>query len=213
MATHTTSRLVYPRTLSGHTLPSLPVISTEALSRMLPDFEPNITSPEHSPPPVHQSMARNAGSMKQSHISKFTKGHKRVTTEFAEANGAIPPRIHFQPESEPEQDSASEPEILGAKSPLDSDESMQDALTPIARLIEILLPEKLQSPSPAENLLTRAEHPSNTIDTSETLSPPTSHPLMQHPPSNSLPSLEMNFKRRLHREASLNFLDRLQRTI
>jgi serine/arginine repetitive matrix protein 2 len=103
----------------------------------LPDFEPNITSPEHSPPPVHQSMARNAGSMKQSHIpvrspgrvpkieiklngdaKKFTKGHKRATTEFAEANGAIPPRIHFQPESEPEQDSASEPEILGAKSPL-----------------------------------------------------------------------------------------------
>jgi serine/arginine repetitive matrix protein 2 len=49
---------------------------------------------------------------------KFTKGHKRATTEFAEANGAIPPRIHFQPESEPDQESASEPEILGAKSPL-----------------------------------------------------------------------------------------------
>lgn len=103
----------------------------------LPDFEPNITSPEHSPPPVHQSMVRNASSITQSHIpvrspgrvpkidikpngdaKKFTKGHKRATTEFAEANGAIPPRIHFQPESEREQDSASEIENLGAQSPL-----------------------------------------------------------------------------------------------
>ena len=103
----------------------------------LPDFEPNITSPEHSPPPVHHSMARNAGSMKLSHIpvrspgrvpkievklngdaKKFTKGHKRATTEFAEANGAIPPRIHIQPELEPKLESASEPENLGAKSPL-----------------------------------------------------------------------------------------------
>lgn len=49
-------------------------------------------------------------------VKKFAKGHKRATTEFAEANGAIPPRIHFQPEFE--QDSTSEPENLGAKSPL-----------------------------------------------------------------------------------------------
>ena len=103
----------------------------------LPDFEPNITSPEHSPPPMHQSTARNAGSMKPSHIpvrspgrvpkieiklngdaKKFTKGHKRATTEFAEANGAIPPRVHIQPELESELELASEPENLGAKSPL-----------------------------------------------------------------------------------------------
>ena len=102
----------------------------------LPDFEPNITSPEHSPPPVHQSMARKAGALKPSHIpvrsparvpkietkqngdvKKFAKGHKRATTEFAEANGAIPPRIRFQPELEPEVESASEHENLGARSP------------------------------------------------------------------------------------------------
>ena len=101
----------------------------------LPDFESNITSPEHSPPPVHQSMARNAGSMKMSHIpvrspdrvpkieiklngdaKKFTKGHKRATTEFAEANGAIPPRIHLQLERESDLESASE--NFDAKSPL-----------------------------------------------------------------------------------------------
>ncbi len=102
----------------------------------LPDFEPDITSPERSPPPVHQSMARNAGSTKPSHIpvrspdrvpkiemrqngdaKKFTRGHKRATTEFTEANGAIPPRIHIQTEPEPELESASEPENLSAKSP------------------------------------------------------------------------------------------------
>ncbi|KAH9060095.1 hypothetical protein EDB87DRAFT_1618552 [Lactarius vividus] len=54
-------------------------------------------------------------------VTKFTKGHKRATTEFAEANGAIPPRI-------------------------------PDALTPIARPIELPPPEKLHSPSPPEDL-------------------------------------------------------------
>ncbi|KAF8265240.1 hypothetical protein EI94DRAFT_1736338 [Lactarius quietus] len=172
--------------------------------RQLPDFEPNTTSPEHSPPPVHQSMTRNAGFMKPSHIpvrspgrvpkieikpngdaKKFMKGHKRATTQFAEANGAIPPRIHFQPEPEPEQESASEPENLGAKSPLDSDESLQDALTPIARPIEIPPPETLQSPSPAENLFVQAEHPAST-EASETNSPPTS------PRLDAAPTLELS---------------------
>jgi serine/arginine repetitive matrix protein 2 len=102
----------------------------------LPDFEPDITSPDHSPPPVHRLLARNAGSTNPSHIpvrspgrvpkietkqngdvKKFTKGHKRATTEFAEANGAIPPRIHIQPELERELESASEHEILGSRSP------------------------------------------------------------------------------------------------
>ena len=62
---------------------------------------------------------------------------------------------------------------------------MQDALTPIARPIEIPPPEKLHSPSRAENLLTRAEHPpSASIDTP---SPPTSPRL-----DNTAPSLELS---------------------
>ncbi|KAH9034875.1 hypothetical protein EDB85DRAFT_1889598 [Lactarius pseudohatsudake] len=149
----------------------------------LPDFEPNITSPEHSPPPMHQSPIRNAGSTKPSHIpvrspgrvpkvklkqngdaKEFTKGHKRATTEFAEANGAIPPRVRIQPLPGPELESASELENLGVKSPQESDESStQDVLTPIARPIEVPPPdsEKLQSPPPAESLLAQAEHQSN----------------------------------------------------
>jgi serine/arginine repetitive matrix protein 2 len=64
---------------------------------------------------------------------------------------------------------------------------MQDALTPIARPIEIPPPEKFRSPSPAENLLTRAEHPPHaSIDTSETPSPPTS------PRLDAAPSLELS---------------------
>ncbi len=49
----------------------------------------------------------------------FTKGHKRATTELAEAHGAIPLKIHIRPVIEPELDleSASEPDNLGAKSP------------------------------------------------------------------------------------------------
>ncbi|KAH9030630.1 hypothetical protein EDB85DRAFT_1412965 [Lactarius pseudohatsudake] len=54
-------------------------------------------------------------------VKKFTKGHKRATTDFAEANGVIPPKI-------------------------------PDALTPIARPIELPPPEKLHSPSPPEDL-------------------------------------------------------------
>jgi serine/arginine repetitive matrix protein 2 len=64
---------------------------------------------------------------------------------------------------------------------------MQDALTPIARPIEIPPPEKLQSPSPAENLLAQSEHPLNaTSDASETHSPPTS------PRLDAAPSLELS---------------------
>ncbi|KAH9083633.1 hypothetical protein EDB83DRAFT_2511952 [Lactarius deliciosus] len=135
----------------------------------LPDFEPNITSPEHSPPPMHRSPIRNAGSTKPSHIpvrspgrvpkiklkqngdtKEFTKGHKRATTEFAEANGAIPPRVRVQPLPGPELESASELENLGVKSPQ-------------ARPIEVPPPdsEKLQSPPPTESLLAQAERPSN----------------------------------------------------
>ena len=60
---------------------------------------------------------------------------------------------------------------------------MQDALTPIARPIEIPPPERLHSPSPAENLLAQAGHPQDaSTDASETPSPPTS-PRLDAPPS------------------------------
>ncbi|KAI9446686.1 hypothetical protein H4582DRAFT_594749 [Lactarius indigo] len=72
-------------------------------------------------------------------VKKFTKGHKRATTEFAEANGAIPPRI-------------------------------SDALTPIARPIELPPPEKLHSPSPPEDLpLPELPGPPSEDDTGDNL--------------------------------------------
>jgi hypothetical protein len=95
----------------------------------LPDFEPDTTSSERSPPPVHRPIVSIVGSAKPSNIPvrspgqvpkveirrngdarAFTKGHKRTTTEFTEANGAIPPKIHFQPELEPEPEFTSEHE-------------------------------------------------------------------------------------------------------
>jgi hypothetical protein len=50
------------------------------------------------------------------HVQAFTKGHKRTTTEFTEANGAIPPKIHFRPEPELEPELTSEHESSAAKS-------------------------------------------------------------------------------------------------
>ena len=95
----------------------------------LPDFEPDSSSPERSPSPVHRPTSRIVGSGIPSHIPVrslgqvpkvaikrsgngqiFTKGHKRATTEFSEANGAVP-RIHL-----PEPEFASEPESMGAPS-------------------------------------------------------------------------------------------------
>ena len=101
----------------------------------LPDFEPESSSRERSPSPLHRSTSRIVGSGKPSHIpvrsptqvpkveikrksraQPFTKGHKRTTTEFTEANGAIPPKIHFQPDPELELEPTSEPESAAAKS-------------------------------------------------------------------------------------------------
>ena len=64
---------------------------------------------------------------------------------------------------------------------------MQDALTPIARPIEIPQPDKLQSPSPSESLMAQSVHPLNaTSDASGTHSPPTS------PRLDAAPSLELS---------------------
>ncbi|KAF8492641.1 hypothetical protein F5888DRAFT_1858186 [Russula emetica] len=106
----------------------------------LPDFEPDTSSPERSPSHVHRSTSQAK--------RRCTKGHKRATTEFSEANGAVPPKIHLH-----EPEFASESESMDATSLQGSDDGIQDAHiqdvpTPIARPIEIPPPEKLQSFSP-----------------------------------------------------------------
>jgi serine/arginine repetitive matrix protein 2 len=64
---------------------------------------------------------------------------------------------------------------------------MQDALTPIARPIEIPPPEKLQSSPPAETFLAQAEYPSDaSTDVPESHFPPTSSYL------DAAPSLELS---------------------
>jgi serine/arginine repetitive matrix protein 2 len=94
----------------------------------LPDFEPDTSEPERSSSPVHRPTGRNVGSGLPSHIPvrspgqvpkaaiqrngdvrTFTKGHKRATTEFMEANGGVPPKIHFQAQPELEPEFTSEP--------------------------------------------------------------------------------------------------------
>ena len=96
----------------------------------LPDFEPDTSSPERSPSPVHRPTSRIVGPGIPSHIpvrspgqvpkvaikrigdgQTFTKGHKRATTEFSEANGAVPPKIRL-----PEPEFASESESTNAPS-------------------------------------------------------------------------------------------------
>ena len=88
----------------------------------------------------------------------FTKGHKCATTEFSEANGAVPPKIHLpEPEFASESESIDTPSLRGLLPPRfllrksfscsifpGSDDSIQDVPTPIARPIEIPPPEKLQ---------------------------------------------------------------------
>jgi serine/arginine repetitive matrix protein 2 len=158
----------------------------------LPDFEPETSSREHSSSPVHPPTGRTGSGMpshipvrspnqvpkveikRNGHVQAFTKGHRRTTTEFTEANGAIPPKIHFQPEPELGPELTSEHESTAAKSLQGlsltfhesvlscsifsgSDESMQDVLTPIARPIEIPPAEKFRSFAPVGNSLAYAE--------------------------------------------------------
>ncbi|KAI0298524.1 hypothetical protein BC826DRAFT_1103024 [Russula brevipes] len=179
----------------------------------LPDFEPDSSSPERSPSPVQHSASRADGPGKPSHIPvhspdkvpkveikrngdvrAFTKGHRRATTEFTEANGAVPPNIYSRPEPELEPELASELGSTDVNSLRGSDESVQDAPTPIARPIEIPPPEMLQSFSPvggpsehAEDILNAfaAEEPD-----SETSSPTTT-------PVDMVPSFELSTPPRL----------------
>jgi serine/arginine repetitive matrix protein 2 len=102
----------------------------------LPEFEPDTSSPERSPSPVHRPTGRIVGSGIPSHIPvrspgqvpkvainrngdarAFSKGHKRATTEFTEANGAVPPRINFPVQPELDLEFTSESESTNAKSP------------------------------------------------------------------------------------------------
>ena len=136
----------------------------------LPDFEQDTSSPERSPSPVHRPTSRIVASGILSHIpvrspgqvpkvaikrsgdgQTFTKGHKRATTEFSEANGAVPPKIHLpEPELASESESMDATSLRGLSPPRflsrksfscfifpGSDDSIQDAPTPIARPIEI----------------------------------------------------------------------------
>ena len=100
----------------------------------LPDFEPDTSSPERSPSPVHRPTSRIVGSGIPSHIpvrspgqvpkavikrsgdgQTFMKGHKRATTEFLEANGAVPPNIHLpEPEFASESESTNAPSLRGS---------------------------------------------------------------------------------------------------
>ena len=196
----------------------------------LPDLEPDTSSPERSPSPVHRPTSHTVGSGIPSHIpvrspvqvpkvaikrsldgQTFTKGHKRATTEFSEANGAVPPKIHL-----PEPEFASESESMGAPSlrglffcyPFGccrervsyvssfpgSDDSIQDAPTPIARPIEIPPPEMLQSLSPIRTA-SAAEDPD-----SDTSSPPAATPIdappsfLPTPPRPSLSTSKIEFE-------------------
>ncbi|KAI0044998.1 hypothetical protein FA95DRAFT_1561637 [Auriscalpium vulgare] len=138
----------------------------------LPPLQLDDSSPERPSTPAQRPSSRLGGSAgRQSHIpvrspgkipkvenlregepSAFAKRHKRANTEFAEANGAIPPRILV--ESEPEESSA---ENGDADSVRESDEDIQDAVTPVAKPIIIPDVEELQTPSMSPSRLT-AEH-------------------------------------------------------
>ena len=103
----------------------------------LPDFEPDTSSPERSPSPVHRPTSRTVGSEIPSYIpvrspgqvpkvaikrsangQTFTKGHRRATTEFSEANGAVPPKIHLpEPEIASESESMDAPSLRGLPTP------------------------------------------------------------------------------------------------
>ena len=199
----------------------------------LPDFEPDTSEPERSSSPVHRPAGRNVRSGLPSHIPvrspgqvpkaaiqrngdvrAFTKGHKRATTEFMEANGGVPPNIHLQAQPELEPEFTSEPESTNTNSlrglfiPLQlpsmrftrsiftgSDESIQDAPTPIARTIEIPPPEKFQSFSPVRTA-SAAEDPD-----SDASSPPATTPIdatpffgLSTPPRPSLSTSKIEFE-------------------
>ena len=194
----------------------------------LPDFEPDASSPERSPSPVHRPTSRVVGSGIPSHIPVrspgqvpkvaikrsgdgqiFTKGHKRATTEFSEANGAVPPKIHLpEPEFASESESVDVPSLRGLLPPRflsrksfscfifpGSDDSIQDAPTPIARPIEIPPPEKLHSFSHIRTA-SAAEDPD-----SDASSPPAATPIdaapsfeLSTPPRPSLSASKIEFE-------------------
>ncbi|KAI0254145.1 hypothetical protein BJV78DRAFT_1188986 [Lactifluus subvellereus] len=173
----------------------------------LPDFEPDLSSSERSPSPVHRSTSHLVGSAKPSYIpvrspgqvpkvaikrngdaKSFAKGHKRATTEFAEANGAVPPKIHFLPEPEPEPEFTSEPGNPDTESLRESDESMQDALTPVVRPIEIPPPETLPSTPPVENPFAHPAHAPSASDGED--SETSTHSAA--PPLDTAPSFELS---------------------
>jgi serine/arginine repetitive matrix protein 2 len=194
----------------------------------LPDFEPDTSSPERSSSPVHRPTSRIVGSGIPSHIpvrspgqvpkvvikrsgdgQTFTKGHKRATTEFSEANGAVPPKIHL-PEREfaSESESTDAPSLRGLLPPRflsresfscfifpGSDDSIQDAPTPIARPIEIPPPEKLRSFSPIRTA-SAAEDPDSDASSPPAVTPIDAAPSFElsTPPRPSLSTSKIEFE-------------------
>ncbi|KAI0266730.1 hypothetical protein BC834DRAFT_1032479 [Gloeopeniophorella convolvens] len=180
----------------------------------LPEFgaETESSSPERSPSPVHRPPSHLSGSTSRSHIpvrspgkvprvemgksgeaKPFTRGHKRATTEFAEANGAIPPRIHFEPAPEPETESETEPEVAveheatNVEALRESDESSQDAPTPVARPIEIPPHEQPQPPAGDDPFA----HSERTPNDASSMDIDTSAPAVP-PPLDTTPSFELS---------------------
>ncbi|KAH9034872.1 hypothetical protein EDB85DRAFT_1889595 [Lactarius pseudohatsudake] len=193
----TARRSILPRKRRADTSDVTPVssLTSEARHARLPLLIGMVLHQRYT---LHPHAFRNAGPTQPSHIpvrspgrvpkikngdaKEFTDGHRRATTEFAEANGAIPPMVRIQPSPGPELESTPSSELENLGTPWsvvqdlrivvessywvfsESDESSaQDVLAPIARPIEVPPPnsEKLQSPPPAESLLAQAERQSN----------------------------------------------------
>ncbi|TFY81628.1 hypothetical protein EWM64_g2393 [Hericium alpestre] len=70
----------------------------------------SVNGHDHSSPPSRIPVP-SPGKAKLNGVGAtgFRKGHKRTVTEFSEANGAIPPRIKVEAESEPETEPETEP--------------------------------------------------------------------------------------------------------
>ncbi|KAA1475142.1 hypothetical protein DENSPDRAFT_883330 [Dentipellis sp. KUC8613] len=106
-------------------------------SAPLPPLELDHPSPERpSRIPVPKRSPPKAESV--SKAESFRRGHKRATTEFSEAHGAIPPRIHIEAEPDHEPlDARSGSESGDTDRLFESDEDIHAAATPVMRPVVI----------------------------------------------------------------------------
>ncbi|KAI0067171.1 hypothetical protein BV25DRAFT_1819465 [Artomyces pyxidatus] len=131
-------------------------------------------------------------SSKNGEASRYTKGHKRATTEFTEANGAVPPKIHLEAEPDSESSSIANGD---ADSLQESDVDMQDVVTPVIRPIVIPPPEDVHPSSPpsperrqAVNDLARLQ---KALESSPSKSSPPASPRLSTPPPKMEPMLDL----------------------